>query len=61
VRRTRRRRSGADEQPRVVRTRPCDGQTKQICFEGWALVIFDYLHSSCFVPKTNNLVISTNG
>jgi murein DD-endopeptidase MepM/ murein hydrolase activator NlpD len=36
------------------------GQTTQICFEGWALVIFDWLYSSCFIPKTNNLLISTN-
>ena len=36
------------------------GQTTQICFEGWALIIFDWFYSSCFIPKTSNLLISTN-
>jgi hypothetical protein len=37
------------------------GQTKQICFEGFAAVIVDWLYSPCFIPKTKNVLISTNG
>ena len=45
----------------IDNTKTIYGQTTPICFEGWALVIVDYLFSPCFVPKTNNLLISTNG
>jgi murein DD-endopeptidase MepM/ murein hydrolase activator NlpD len=37
------------------------GQTVPICFEGWTFVPFSYSFSSCFVPQTSDLVMSTNG
>jgi hypothetical protein len=45
----------------IDKTNTVYGQTKQICFEGFAAVIVDWLYSSCFIPKTSNQLISTNG
>ena len=45
----------------IDKTNTIYGQTTQICFEGWAFVIVDYLYSPCFVPKSGNLLLSSNG
>jgi murein DD-endopeptidase MepM/ murein hydrolase activator NlpD len=37
------------------------GQTKQICFEGWTAIIVDYFFSPCSIPKSGNLLLSSNG
>lgn len=45
----------------VDKTKTIYGQTKQICFESWTAVLVSFFYSPCAVPKTSNLLLSSNG
>jgi hypothetical protein len=47
--------------PAECRSPKSYGQTKQICFESFTAVLVSFFYSPCAIPKTSNLLLSTNG
>jgi hypothetical protein len=45
----------------IDKTKTIYGQTKQICFESFTAVLVSFFYSPCAIPKTSNLLLSTNG
>jgi hypothetical protein len=45
----------------IDKTKTIYGQTKQICFESFTAVLVSFSYSPCAIPKTSNLLLSTNG